>query len=883
MPAIWKRIVELFRRRSLDRELDDEVAFHLARLEEEFRRRGMDEAAARAAARREFGGVALAKEAYRSRRGLPWLESLGSDVRYALRALRLNPGFTTTAVLSLALGIGASTAVFSLFHALLLRMLPVRQPEQLVSLYRTGGWGSGVTTYGLFREMRKRADLFSGVLASSRAEKVPLLAGPTDRLESAQREFVTGSYFPVLGVAPALGRLFTEDDDRTPRAHPLVVLSYDYWRTRFAGDPAIVGRRLVVDQDPVTVLGVAAPGFHGLAVDRPPDLWQPVTMFRDDLEQPGLNLLWIAARRRPGLSLARTQAAMDVVMRQWLESAFGSHPNSAFRKTAMSQHIEVREGGLGISMLRDRFAQPLAILMAAVLVVLLAACINVANLLLARGAGRRREIAMRVSLGATRARLVRQALTESLLLAAAGAGAGLVLASWGERALLSFLPAGAGNPFASGPDAAVLAFSLFATIASVLLFGVAPALRSTAVDPVAGLRAPAGSDRGGRPLFRRALVVMQVAFSVVLAVLAGLFGHSLGALHAIDPGFRSQDVVAFSLDLPDRWKPADRKQARQRLMSQIEAMPGVSAVGFASPGPYLAGMAAATVRVPGSPVTAGEAAWVNYCQVGPGFFSLLGSTPIAGREYQRPDAPDAPSIVVNEAFLRKYLPNERHPLDRLVQMPDQPARHITGVVRDIRSGGIREPSEPVVYVPSQLDVEGGAILVRSSLPPDTLAQAIRREVGRLGPQAEASDPRTLRRQIDDSIFEERMLSSLSGCFGILTLLLAAVGLYGVVAYGAARRAGEIGIRLALGAQRTSVLWLVLRGALALVAAGLAIGLPAAFAAARYVASVLFGVKPADPLAFTGAAAVLLAIGIAAAALPARRSAAMDPMRALRNE
>lgn len=887
MPAIWKRIVELLRRHRLDRELDDEVAFHLARLEEEFRRRGMDASAAAAAARREFGGVAQAKEAYRSGRGLPWLESLAQDLRYALRALRLNPGFTAAAVLSLALGIGASTAVFSLFHALLLRMLPVRQPQELVSLYRTGGWGSGVTTYGLFREMRKRTDLFSGVIASSRAEKVPLLTGQSDRLQSAQREFATGSYFPVLGVTPALGRLFTEDDDRTPRAHPFVVLSYDYWRTRFAADPAIVGRRLVVDQDPVTVIGVAAQGFHGLAVDRPPDLWEPVTMTKGDLDQPGWNFLWIAARRRPGLSLARTQAAMDVVMRQYLLSAFGGHPNSAFRKTAMSQHVEVREGRLGISLLRDRFAKPLAILMAAVLVVLLAACVNVANLLLARGAARRRELAMRVSLGATRARLVRQALTESLLLAAAGSACGLALASWGERGLLGFLPADAGNPFAGtpagGPDVPVLAFSLFATIASVLLFGVAPALRTTAVDPLAGLRAPAGSDRGGRPLFRRALVVMQVAFSVVLAVLAGLFGHSLGALHAVDPGFRNQDVVAFSLDLPDRWKPADRKLARQRLMSQIEAMPGVSAVGFAFPGPYLAGMAAATVRVPGSPVTAGEAAWVNYCQVGPGFFSLLGSTPIAGREYQRSDAPDAPSLVVNEAFLRKYLPNEQHPLQRLIEMPDQPPRHITGVVRDIRSNGIREPSDPVVYVPAPMDGPNGTILVRSTLPRDTLAQAIRREAAHLGPQAAASDPRTIRQQIDDSIFQERMLSSLSGCFGILTLLLAAVGLYGVVAYGTARRAGEIGIRLALGAPRGSVLWMVLRGALALVAAGLAIGLPAALAAARYVGSVLFGVKPADPLAFAGTAAVLLAIAVAAAFLPARRSAAMDPMRALRNE
>jgi predicted permease len=879
MAGIWKRIAEFFRGSRLDGELNDEVAFHLASLEEEFRRKGMDPSSAAAAARREFGGVAHAMETYREERGLPWLENLGKDLRYAARVLRLNPGFTAAAVLSLALGIGASTAIFSMFHTLMLRMLPVRQPEELVSLYRTGGWGSGIASYPLYQEIGKRSNLFQGVIGSTTAAKTHFRTGSGDRLESVQSEFVTGNYFGVLGVAPALGRVFSPADDRTPHAHPVVVLSYDFWRNRFGGDPAIVGRGLVLDDQPMTVIGVGAAGFRGIGVDKAPDLWAPMMMVKSDLHEPGMNLLWIVARRQPWISRQKAQSAVDVVLQQFLTSVYGSHPNAAFRKTAMTQHIEVRDAGLGLSRMRDRFGKPLTILMAAVLLVLLAACVNVANLLLARGAARQKEIALRVSLGATRGRLVRQALTESLLLAMAGGAFGIGLAFWGIRGLLRFLPLTSGNPFQSAPDMSVLAFCLAASLASVLLFGLAPALRTTAVDPIEGLRTSDGRTRGGQTMFRRALVVAQVAFSVVLAVLAGLFGHSLGALRSIDVGFRNQDVMEVSLDLPDEWQPEVRKAARERVMAQLSSLPGVSAVTFGMPGPYMQGTASATIKVPGSTATANEPAWVNYCELAPGYFAMLGSPLVAGREFDRNDKPGTQSVaLVNQAFVRKFLPDEKDPLQRLVN-----SAHIVGVVRDMLNHGVREKREPAVYYPASLSTNWGSILVQSTIPPSALAQAIRRETGRLGPQVNAPEPRTIRQEIDDSIFEERLLSTLSGCFGGLTLLLAAVGLYGVVAYGTAQRAGEIGIRIALGAQRGSVLWMVLRGALLLVVAGLAIGLPAALAAAHYVSSVLYGVKPADTMAFAATAAVLLAIGIAAAFLPAMRSAGMDAMRALRHE
>jgi predicted permease len=877
-----KRIIEFFRRRRLDRELDDEVAFHLSQLEAGFRRQGMDDTAAAAAARREFGGVAHAKESYREERGLPWLENLARDLRYAARLLRLNPGFTAAAVLSLALGIGASTAIFSLFHTLMLRMLPVRHPEELVSLYRTGAWGHGIASYPFYLQLSKRTDLFEGVFASTTAEKTAI--GGIG-VESARREFVTGNYFSELGVRPVLGRVFSDDDNHSPHGHPIVVLSYDVWRTRFGGDPSIVGRRLTLDDEAVTVAGVAAPGFRGVGLDEPADLWEPVMMVKGNLQQPGLNLLWIAARKRPGLPLPKLQAGVNVVHQQFLNDAYGSHPNAAFRKAAMSQRVQVREGGLGISLLRDRFGKPLTILMAAVLLVLLAACVNVANLMLARGAARRKEIALRVSLGATRARLVRQSLTESLLLAAAGAAAGILLAFWGIRGLLQFLPESSGNPFQRTPDMAVLAFCMAAALISVALFGLVPAFRTTAIDPADGLRAADARVRTGPPLFRRTLVVAQVAFSVVLAVLAALFGESLGALRSIDLGFRNQDVIAFSVDLPGAWKPEARKAARLRVMSDIEALPGVSAASFGFPGPYLQGTASATVRVPGSPLTASEPAWVSICYVSPGFFAMLGSPPVAGREFDRTDKLQSGSaVIVNEAFVRRFLPDEKQPLLRTVNFDsEKPAARIVGVVRDILHKGVLGKSEPVFYLPAEMDTTWGTILVASSLPRQTLTAAVHREAAGLGPQASVGDPHAIRQEVDDSIFEERMLSTLSGCFGALTLLLAAVGLYGVVAYGTAQRTGEIGIRIALGASRGAVVWMVLRGALLLVLAGLALGLPAALAAGRYVASVLIGVTPGDLSAFAATTAVLLFIGIAAAFLPARRSAAMDPMRALRHE
>lgn len=889
MPGIWMRIKELIRGARLDGELDEEVNLHLQMMEEEFRRRGMSEAEAKAAARREFGGVAHAKEAYRDQRGFPWIESFAKDVRYALRGLRRRPGFTAAAVISLALGIGANTAIFSLFHTLMLRMLPVAHPEQLVWIHRTGGWGVGTVSEPLYREIAGRADLFNGVIASNGVQKVRFTPHAGDREEFTQREYVSGNYFQVLGIQPAIGRLFTAEDNRVPGGHPLAVLNYDLWRNHFGADPAVLGRTVLVDEQPLTVIGVAAPGFRGVELERHAEVWVPFTMSRGQVTSPNMWWLVLLARERTDVPRRRVQAALDVLMRQHLNAIYGPRYDAGFRKKAHGQRLEIRAGSVGLSMLREYFGKPLGVLLALVTLVLLAACINVANLLLARGAARQKEIAMRLSLGATRARLVRQALTETLLIAAAGSAVGIGLAAWGVRVIASFLPEEAGNPFSSAPDLAVLAFTIAISLGSALLFGLGPALGSTAVNPASGLRS-GGFDRAGRPALRRVLVVAQVAFSVVLVALAGLFGHSLLAMRSVDLGFRNQSVIAFRLDFPRLWK-GNFHEAQDQLMKTLGETPGIYSVSCAFPGLFSSGtMSDASIRVPGSERTATEPVDVDQTYVAPRYFETIGAA-LRGREFDRNDTATTPKVaVVNEAFVREFLPGEAHPEARWLSFDDSKPEggertSIVGVVRDIRQNGIQDKIAPRVYVPiAQHDMTWPPdILVRTALPPAAVRAVVLRELPRLGSGVWFADWTTIRQRIDDSIFEQRLLATLGGFFGLLALLLAAVGLYGVMSYGMAKRAGEIGIRMALGARRADVVGMVLGDALLLVAAGLILGFPLAWAAARAVHSLLFGIAAVDPLAFGGTGAVLIAVALGAAFLPARRAASIDPMRALRHE
>ena len=821
------------------------------------------------------------------------MESLAKDTRYGLRGLRRNPAFTLAAVLSLALGIGANTAIFSFIDTLMLRLLPVENPSQLLSLYRTGGWGKGYAAYPLYLEFRKHTDLFAGVFARSGTDKVRFDRGHGNSVDYVQREYVTGNYFDVLGVRPAIGRLFKDDDNRTPQGHPLVILSYDFWRNRMGLDPAILGRVLKVDEQPLTVIGVAAPGFHGVEVESHADMWVPAMMFRGEVMQPGNHWIWIMARSRPEIPRRRVQAAANTIMQQYLMSVYGGQRDTTFGKWALSQKIEVRDGGVGISMLRDSFGKPLTILMGAVGLVLLIACANVANLLIARGAARRREIALRFSLGATRWRLVRQWLIESLTLALLGSILGLAFALWGERYMLLFLPPGAGEQFDVTPDSTVLGFTLGISILSAVLFGLAPALRATSLDPAAALK-DGGSQqpgRGTRAGFRKALVVVQVALSVVLVVAAGLFAHSLAGLRSINPGFAAQNVVTFSLDYPEAWKGADKEKHRERLLARLAEIPGVASTSYGAPGPYRGGSWSAGIRVPGSARTAKEGVEVNEQAVGPAYFETIGVRPLRGREFNQADILATRKIaLVNESFVREFLPGTQDPVDRIFSFDDSKPEggeptYIVGVVRDILHDGLRTRAKSTVYVP----FHDGAValdptlLVRAQLPAASLLAVTRRELNRLNPEVPLVEPRTLRERVDDSIFVDRMIAALSGFLGGLALLLAAIGIYGVMAYAVTRRTAEIGLRIALGAAPSRIEWMMLRDGLLLIALGVAIGLPLSLAAGRISESLLYGVKPNDPLTLALTIAALLAIGVLAAFLPARRAATIAPVEALRHE
>ena len=863
----WKRLLSFFRYRRLGRELEQEIAGHLALQEEEFRRQGMEPGQARAAALREFGGVAQAAEEYREQRGVRWMEMAWRDMRYAARGLARNPGFTAAAVLSLALGIGANTAIFSLFHTLMLNMLPVANPRELVYLFQTGAGDAGYASPSLYLELQQRTDLFAGVLARRGVSTVRLQGSATARVEP-----VSTNYFDVLGMQPALGRYFR------PGERDAAVLSYAIWQNRYNADPEILGRAIATETGVLRVIGVASRGFVGVEVESPAELWTPLT-----LRPSGARYLWLIARLKPGVSRAGVGAALDALMANHQRQAVSQMPASDLKRRMLEQRIEVRDGAIGISFLREQFGRPLSVLFGLVLLVLLATCANIAHLLVARGAARTKEIAVRCSLGASPARLIGEAMAESLLLAALGCAAGILLANAGGRYLLLFLPAGRGT-LRLAPDGYVLAFAVASALASALIFGLIPAIRSAAIDPVQGLKDGGGR---GRPRLGRALVSAQVALSTLLVAMAGLFVHSLAELRAVNLGF-STETITFWLDTPRQWKAADEDRARTRLLAGLAVLPGVASVSYGAPDLLQGGSWRMVIQVPGDVRPDLEDQYVAVSAVGPRFIETVGGVMAAGREIALTDTAAAGRVaVVNEAFSRKFLGGPGGVLGRTLVLRPDGAQQVTvvGVVRDLAQRGLRRTPDPAVYV-SAAQFEppmGPSIVVRGSRPAAALLPGIRAEVARLGSGVSLVQPATVRQRLDDSIFQDRILAALSAFFGALALVLAAVGLYGVVAYTTRRRAGEIGIRMALGASRRSVLWLVVREALTLVAGGLLLGLPLALAGGKAVGSLLFGVPAQDPVALAITAAALVTVGLLAALAPARRATSLDPLRVLRVE
>ena len=879
----WRRWCLFLRRTRLEGELEEEMRFHVEMRAAENIVSGMAPSAARRSAALRFGSPTLLKEESRALWGFGSLESVVQDLRFALRVLRRSPGFTAVALVTLGLGIGANTAVFSLMDAVLLKSLPVPRPRELVVLRQVYG-SRDVFPFSTaaFEGLRDSRDVLSGLSAFRPWPGFQINIDGDAELAFAQ--LVSGNYYAVLGVRALVGRTLTEQDEG-----PVAVLSHRYWRTRFAGDPKVVGRSLDVQGQAFTVVGVTPREFYGtqpgLAVDitlplavQPPSLPGLTSLLRNR----NARWLYLIGRLRSGVSLAQARALLRV---RWAQLA-APEPSG---RPQPGVTLVLDSGAQGLNELRRQFSLPLRILMAAVGVVLLIACANLASLLLARSRTRQHEIGVRLALGAGRGRVARQLLTESILLAVAGGAAGVLLAYSGTDLLVAMMSRGrAPIVLDLRPDLRALGFAAALSVLTGVLFGVLPALGATKVDVHSRLRGGAPAVERATNRWGRVLVSSQVALLVLLLGLAGLFLRTLEKLRAVDAGFRKEHVLV--LKLARGYRAAGGRALYEELQSRFGALPGVASVSLSMDTPLGGGLSyGAGISIPGRPPDGDDALQVYHNFVGPRFFETMGIPLLAGRDFDVRDDEGAPQrAVVSESVARRYFGGE-DPLGRQIFFGTTPAE-VVGVAGDVRYTSLRENAPQMVYRPYRQQpggIGGLTFLVRATSGTTVLTPLLRGEVRAAARDLPVPSVFTLEDQIDGTLVEERLLAALSGFFGAVAALLASIGLYGTVAYTVVRRTREIGIRMAVGAHPGLVARMVLRESLAMVAAGLALGIPAALAAARIargvIAGLLFGVSPADPATLAGATFVLVAIGLVAAYVPARRAARIDPMKALRHE
>jgi predicted permease len=896
------RLFNWFRRDALEKDLDRELRYHMDRRVADLTASGLDEREARRQATLELGGLTQVQEEVRDVWLTRWLRDFVYDLRFSVRSFLRSRSFAATTVLSLALGIGATTAIYSLVDQVILHGLPVREPERLVLIDWKGdqvanGFGSfNLMSYPICRDLQLHDRVFDGVLCRA-ATTVTLSTDGEHKPVAA--EIVSGSYFPVLGVGPALGRVLGADDDATPGASPVVVLNHDFWRTQLAAAPDIVGRKVLVNQYPMTVAGVAAPTFRGIDVGEVPALWIPASMSAqaipgfDGLLNRRVRWMQILGRLRPDVTLAQAQAGLQPWFKAMLveDMRRPEFPNvtAERRERFLASSLELTSAPQGHSPLRRRLSQPLWVLFVATGILLGLACLNVAGLFLARGSARDREISTRLALGASRGRIGRQLLADSVLLACAGGVLGVALAPAAMEALLAFLPRDiAVTALRSSVEGRPLLFAFVVSVAAGVLSGSAPAVQAGRKSLVSSLRER--TSAGGGVRLRKVIVAAQIASSLVLVIGAVLFARTLTGLLAKGPGFDTS-LVSFGIDpVRSGYSPSDASRLTRRIGDEIGAAP-ITQAAAAARFPLLTGGSwnnPMTIQTDRRIVTDRD---VNLNAITPGFFATLGIRLVAGRNFDerdsRPAGHDGARVaIVNEAFVARYV-GDRNPLGVLICQgagPDaRPIIEIVGVVADFSYRGLRERSEQAYFPLLDGSEAGGHFFVKVRGTPDQAAQTIRSIVHDADPTLPITYLRTVGEQVNRSLNTERILATLSGAFGALALLLSLVGLYGVMSFVVTQRRREIGIRIALGARPSGAVWLVLRDAIVMIAAGTAVALPCVAVLGRLVESQLFGVTATDPLTMTMTTLLLAAAALGSALIPAYRASMVDPTDALRAE
>lgn len=834
------------------------------------------------------------------------MTNLLADLRYALRTLKRSPLFATVAILSLALGIGANTAIFTLIDQILLRRLPIREPEQLVMLYQRGdhngsNMGDRMHSYPIYQDYQKKAAPFEEVICRRLVSASVSVDNQTERV---QAEMVSGNYFSMLGVRAAIGRVFSsQEDDRVYQGHPVAVLSYDYWVNRFARDPNVIGKKILVNNYPMTVVGVSAAGFAGMDPTRSPQIRVPMLMKTTMVpewtwvEMSDRRTRWVQvfARLKPGYTVESAKAPMQGLfhqIREYETTLPAARKWSAYaREQFLKGTLNVEPAATGYSGLRNSFSKALVVLMCMVGLVLLIACANVANLMIARAFSRQKEIAIRLSIGASRAQLVRQLLVESLVLSFAGGIAGIVLAVAMTRVLLALVPS-EGNPLLINPepDVRILLFTLGLTFLTGLLFGLAPALRASRPDLWSTLKDTVGAVAGtsGSLVLRQGLVAAQVALSFLLLFGAGLFVRSLQNLKTTETGFRDmENLVTFQLAPALNGYDAPRiAHFYQDLLEHIRAVPGVKSAALAAVSLLAGNEWDSSLKVEGHEAKDGEDMQAFMNALSPGYFEAMGTPILEGRDFDVRDVKENAKVaIVNRRFARHYF-GEKSAVGRHVGFGGGPDTkldiEIVGVAADSLYEGPREGIRRQMFVPNW-GKGGVAFYVRTTMGPGNAYGALRNEVKKLDASLPVYEMTTLAGQLDQTLLTERLIALLSAGFGFLATLLAAIGLYGVMAFVVARRRKELGIRIALGATPGSVIWLVMKEVLMLLGIGLAVGVPAAIGLGRYVSAQLYGITANDPWIAGTTIIVLVTVASAAGLIPAHRASRIDPILALRFE